>query len=178
MIEEDDNITGVSFIITSTKLYVPVITLTINENILENIKQGFRRTISWNKYRSEITERPKNNNLDYLIDRAFRNINRLFTLSFKNGENDHTIKSFHKYYMPLVEIKEFIVLIDNKPFFDQPVKNKQEACEKLIEMPRNDGYTTNLLDYLYYQNYYKLIGIDLSRQTKSNVPQQINFKGK
>ena len=178
MIEEDDNITGVSFIITSTKLYVPVITLTINENILENIKQGFKRTISWNKYRSEITERPKNNNLDYLIDRAFRNINRLFTLSFKNGENDHTIKSFHKYYMTLVEIKEFIVLIDNKPFFDQPVKNEQEACEKRIEMPRNDGYTTNLLDYLYYQNYYKLIGIDLSRQTKSNVPQQINFKGK
>ena len=80
--------------------------------------------------------------------------------------------------MPLVEIKEFIVLIDNKPFFDQPVKNEQEACEKRIEMPRNDGYTTNLLDYLYYQNYYKLIGIDLSRQTKSNVPQQINFKGK
>ena len=54
----DNNlIIGVSYIITSTKLYVPVFTLSINDNIkfLENIKQGFKRNISWNKYRSEIT---------------------------------------------------------------------------------------------------------------------------
>ena len=44
--------------------------------------------------------------------------------------------------MPLVEIKNFNVLIDKKPFFDQPVKNKQEAYEKLIEMSRIDDYTT------------------------------------
>ena len=58
LIEEDDNITGVSFAITSTTLYVPVVTLSINDIIkfLENIKQGFERTVSWNKYRSEITE--------------------------------------------------------------------------------------------------------------------------
>ena len=66
--------------------------------------------------------------------------------------------------MPLVEIKDVNVLIDNKPFFDQPVRNEQEACEKLIEMLRNDDYTTeNSLDYLYDQNYYNLINIDLSR---------------
>ena len=67
-------------------------------------------------------------------------------------------------------------LIDNQPFFDQPVKNKQEACEKPIEMSNNDNDTTgNLLDYLYRQNCYKLIGIDLSRQTKTSIPQRINF---
>ena len=50
--------------------------------------------------------------------------------------------------MPLVEIKDFNSLIGNNTFFDQPVKNKQEAYEKLIEMSRNDGYTTgNLLDF-------------------------------
>ena len=66
--------------------------------------------------------------------------------------------------MPLVEIKDVNVLIDNKPFFDQPVRNEQQACEKLIEMLRNDDYTTeNSLDYLYDQNYYNLIDIDLSR---------------
>ena len=60
--------------------------------------------------------------------------------------------------MPLAEIKYFNALIDNKPFFDQPVKNKQEENEKLIEMSRSNDYTTrNLLDYLYHQNYYKLI---------------------
>ena len=81
--------------------------------------------------------------------------------------------------MPLVIIKEFNALIDNKSFFDQPVKNKQEAYEKLIKFSRNDDYTTgNLLDYLYHQNYYKLIGTDLSRQTNMSIPQQINFAGK
>ena len=101
LIEEDDHITSVSFEISSTKIYVPVATLSINDNIkfLENIKQGFKRTISWNKYRCEIIVQTKNNNLDYLI-----------------------------------EIKDFNALIDNKPFIDQPVKNKQEASEKLIEM--------------------------------------------
>ena len=80
--------------------------------------------------------------------------------------------------MPLIEIKDFNVLIDNKPFFDQSVKNKEERYEKLIEMSRNDDYTKwNVLDYLYHQNYYKLIGIDLSRQGNTSIPQQINFLG-
>ena len=81
--------------------------------------------------------------------------------------------------MPLIKIKDFNALIDNKPFFDQPVKNKQEAYEKIIEMSRNDDYTTgNLLDFSYHQNYYKIIGIDLSRQTNTSISQQINFIGK
>ena len=72
--------------------------------------------------------------------------------------------------MLLVEIKDFNALINNKPFFDQPVKNKQEAYEKLIEMSRNDDYSTrSLLNYLYHQKHYKLIGIDLSRQTNTSV---------
>ena len=73
--------------------------MSINGNIkiLENIKQGFKITISWNKYRSEITTQPKNNNLDYLIDPTFRNINRLFALLFKNSSNDPTRYSFDKY---------------------------------------------------------------------------------
>ena len=78
--------------------------------------------------------------------------------------------------MLLVEIKVFNALIDNKPFFDQPVKNKQEAYEKFVERSINDGYTTrNLLDYLFPQKYYKLIGIDLSRKTNTSISQQINF---
>ena len=83
--------------------------------------------------------------------------------------------------MQFMEIKDFNALIDNKPFFDQPVKKnkKQETYEKLIKISRNNNYTTgNLLDYLSRQNYYKLIGIDLSRQTNTNIPQQINFTGR
>ena len=125
--------------ITSTKLYAPVDTLSINDNIVfsENIQQGFKITISWNKYRSKITAQAKNNNSGYLIDPTFRNIIRLwiekFVVSFKNGNNDLMGDSFNKYYMPLVEIKDFNALIENKPFFDQSVK-KQEAHEKLIEI--------------------------------------------
>ena len=77
--------TGVTFQITSDKLCVPVVTFSINDNIifLKNIKQGFKRNVSWNKYRSVITMQPKNNNLDYMTDSTIRKINRLFVLSFK-----------------------------------------------------------------------------------------------
>ena len=64
---------------------------------LENIKQDFRRTISWNNCRSEITTQRKNNNLDYLIEPIFRKINRLFGFSFKNGNGGPTKHYFHEY---------------------------------------------------------------------------------
>ena len=84
------------------RFYIPVVTLSINDNIkcLGKLKQGFKRTISWNKYRSEILTKPKESNLDYMINLIFRNINRLFVLSFKNGDDDPTRNSFDQYYMP------------------------------------------------------------------------------
>ena len=81
--------------------------------------------------------------------------------------------------MPLVEIKDFNALIDNKPFFDKPVRNKKEPCRKRIEMSRNNYYATrNLLDYLFHQIYYKRIGMDLLRLTNTSIPRQVNFTGK
>ena len=129
LIEEDNHIIGVIFTITSTKLDIRLVTWSINDNIkfLENIKQGFKRAISLNKYRCEITTEPKNNNLDYLIDQTFKNINRLFILSFKNGYDDPTRSSFDRYYIPLIEIKDFIVLIDNKRLNDRAVKNTRSV---------------------------------------------------
>ena len=78
-----------TFQINNAKFYVPVGTLSINDNIkfLQNIKQGFKRTISWNKHKSEVTTQTTNDNLGYLIDPTF-NINRLYVLSFKNGNDD------------------------------------------------------------------------------------------
>ena len=110
--------TGETFHINSAKLYVLAVTLSINDNIksLENIKPGFKRTINWNKYRSEITAQLKNNNLVCMIVLTFNNIKRLFVPSFKNGDNDPVINSFDEYYMPLPEIKDFNALLDNKPF--------------------------------------------------------------
>ena len=132
-----------------------------------------------NKYRSNMSVQTKNNNLNYLIDPTFTNVNRLFVLSFEN-EIDRT--PFSKYYVPKIEIKDFKVLIDGKPFFEIPIKNKEEACEQMIEMSKNNDYTTgNLLDYEYFSKHYRLIAIDLSKQIESENPdlkQQINFIGR
>ena len=88
--------TSARFRINKTKFYVPVVTLSINNNtrFLEKIKQGFKRMISWKKYRPEITRQPIDNNLNYLIDPTFRNINRLFAISVKNGNNNLTRNYF------------------------------------------------------------------------------------
>ena len=151
-----------------------------NDNkLLEQLKTGFKRTIKWNKYRSEMSNQTKNNNLNYLIDPTFTNANRLFVLTFEN-EDGRT--SFSKYYVPKVEIKDFNVLTDGKPFFEIPIKNKEEAYEAIIEMSKNNNYTTgNLLDYEYFKDHYKLIAIDLSKQIElenSDLKQQINFIGR
>ena len=62
--------TGLEFKITDTKLYVPVVTLSKENDIklLEQLKSGFKRTIKWNKYRSQMTVQSNNNNLNYLIE--------------------------------------------------------------------------------------------------------------
>ena len=99
----DTSPTNAIFQITDTKLYVPVVALsTENEKrLLELSKTGFKRNIKWNKYRSEMTNQIKNNNLNYFIDSTFTKVNRLFVLSFEN-ENDRT--SFSKYYVPNVQM--------------------------------------------------------------------------
>ena len=118
-----------------------------------------------------MTIQPQNNNLNYLIDPTFTKVNRLFVLSFEiieenNVKKDHRDYFLH-YYVPNVEIKDFNVLIDGKKFFDLPVKNEEEAYEKIIEMGRNNDYTTdNLLDFAYFKENYRLIAIDLSKKTK------------
>ena len=176
-----NNPSNVTFKITDTKLYVPVITLSTKDdnNFLEQLKSGFRRTIKWNKYRSEITNQTKTNHLNHLIDPTFTKVNRLFVLSFEN-EGDRT--SFSKYYVPKFEIKDVNVLMDGKSFSDVPVINKDEAYEKIISIGKNNGYSTgNLLDYEYFSKHYKLIAIDLSKQIELENPdlrQPINFIGK
>ena len=71
-----------------------------------------KRIFCWNKQRSEIITKPKDNNLDKLIDLSFKNINRWFVFSFKNNDDDPIRNSFVKYYMTLVEIKDFNALLN------------------------------------------------------------------
>ena len=176
-----NNPSDATFKIKDTKLYVPVVILPAeNDNkLLEQLKTGFKSTFKWNKYRSEMSNQTRNNNLNYLIDPTFIKMNRLFVLSFGN-EEDKT--SFSKYYVPKIKITDFNVLIDGKQFFEIPVKNKEEAYEQIIEISKNNDYTTgNLLDYQYFKDHYQLTAIDLSKQIELENPdlkQQINFIGR
>ena len=128
-----------------------------------------------------MSNQTKNYNFNYLIDPIFNKVNRLFVLPFKNEDEEINVGfSFSKYFMPNVQIKDFNLLIDGKQFFDVPIKNKEEACG-ITEMSKNDYTTGNLLDYKYFSKHYKLIAINLSKQTElenSDLKQKISFIGK
>ena len=103
-----------------------------------------------------------NNNLSILTDPTFTNVNRLFVLAYQAAGNR---QSFSEFYLPRVIVKDFNVITDKLAFFDLPIKTEEEAYEKIIDISRNNEYTTgSLLDYDYFKKYYKLIDIDLSKQ--------------
>ena len=109
---------GLKFELKETKLYVPVVILSKENDtkLLEQLKSGFKRTIKWNKYRSQMTVQPQNNKLNYLIDPTFTNVNRLFVLSFTKTNTGDNRDSFLHYYLPSVQIKDFNVLIDRATY--------------------------------------------------------------
>ena len=98
-----------TFQINHTKLYVPVVTLSTQENmkLLKQIQSSFKRTINWNKYRAKTANQVQNRYLE-------------FVLSFKNDDDRESHK---QHYLPTVEIKDYNVMINGRNFFDQPVKN-------------------------------------------------------
>ena len=103
------------------------------------LKSGFRRTVKWNKYMSYISNQTKNSNLIYLIDPTFDKVNRLFVLSFENEEDR---KSYYKYYVPNVEIKDHNVLIDGNLFFELPVKKYRRDIRKKLSKQQTIMATT------------------------------------
>ena len=108
--------------ITDTKIYVSVVTLLIQDNakLIQQLKPGFKRTISWKKYQSKASTEAQNQYLDSLINLFFQGVNKLFVLSL---ENENGGSSHSEYYLPKVEIQEYNVKIDGKNFFNQPVNN-------------------------------------------------------
>ena len=178
---EIDNPDYATFKITDVTLFVPVVSLSKENDIqlLEQLKNGFKISIKSNKYRSQMSIQLQNENLNFLIEPTFIKIKRLFVLSFPRNNNTDSRYSFSNYYVPKVKVNDFNVLIDGKSFFDLSVKNDEEAYEKIIDMINNiDDTTGNLLDYAYYKKHYRLIAIDLSKQTKLKNPQEINFIAK
>ena len=111
-----------TFTITETNLYVPIVTLSTEDNskLLPQLKNGFKRAITWNKYLAKPELLVWNANFNHLIEPSFQGLNRLFILAF---ENDDQRTSNKRYYITNVEIKDYNVMIDGKNVFDQPLKN-------------------------------------------------------
>ena len=149
---------GVTFAITDTKLYVPVVALSTHDNakLLQQLKSGFTRIINWNKYLSKPELLAQNPILNHLVKPSFQGVNRLFVLAF---ENDAERTSNKRYHFPNREIKDYNVTIDEKNVFDQPVKNDKITYENITKIAtgQGDDYTTScLLDCLFLKKQKKL----------------------
>ena len=138
-----------TFAITDTELYVPVVTLSTQDNatLLQQLKSGYKRVINCNKYLSKPELLVQNPSLTHLVQPRFQGMNRLFVLAF---ENDMPRTSARGYYHPNVEIKEYNIMINGENFSDQPTKNDKVTYENIrkICIGSGDEYTTgSLLDY-------------------------------
>ena len=147
----DNAPTGATLSINDCKLHVPVVTLSKDDDskLLTNLKSGFKREIIWNKYRSQMTTEAVNNNLNILIDPTFTNVHRLFVLAYQNADDR---QSFSQFYLPRVMVKNYNVIIDKLVFFDLPIKTEEEPYVKIIDISRNNEYTTG-------NKYYKKMKI-------------------
>ena len=170
------------FKMTDTKLYVLVVTLSNQDSakLLQQLKSDFRKTINWNKYQSDPKTYTQIRYLNHLVNSSFQGVNRFFVLSFEN-EDDRI--SHSPYYLPEVEIKDYNVIIDGKNFFDQPINSHLKTYKNIrkIATTKGDDYMTGcLLDYSYFEENYKMIAINLSKQqvfdADPRANQQINFK--
>ena len=169
------------FAITDTKLYVPVVTLSTQENtkLLQQLKLGFKRVTNWNKYLSKPELLRRNAKFNHLLEPSFQGVNRLFVLAFENDEQ----RTSHKaYYLLNVAKKDYNIMINGENVFDQPIKNNKVTYENIRKIAIGQGvdYTTGcLLDYSYFVDTYKMIAVDLSKQQVLDADpraiQQIDF---
>ena len=188
---DNDNNRETTFQITSTTLYVPVVTLSTkdNVNLAKQLNEGFKRSVYWNEYRSKIeTKTDDNKNVTiFPLDASFEWVNRLSVFAFNNTNNNaHKVEkdSHRKYFSQRVDISNYNVLIDGRNFYDQPINDQIKKYDEIrkIATGKVDDYTTGcLLDYQYFKEHYQLIAVDLSKQKGLDADpraiQQIEFYG-
>ena len=158
------------FIINDTKLYVPAVTLSKEDNkdFIEQQNKGFERSIYWNEYKiKEINE-----DADANVVMAYNRANGQPT---RNGQQ--------KYYLPRIDLEKYNVIIDGRNFYDNPIESDIEKYRELkkVMIGKGEDYTTgSLLDFNYFDKHYKLVAVDLSKQKELEVDpraiQQIEFK--
>ena len=163
------------FIINDTKLYVPAVTLSKEDNkdFIEQQNKGFQRSIYWNEYKTkEIIENVDANNpaniVRYInLDPSFQGVNRLFVMAYNRTNNQPTRDGRQKYYLPRIDLNKYNVIIDGRNFYDNPIESNIEKYRELkkVMIGKGEDYTTgSLLDYNYFKDHYKLVAVDLSKQ--------------
>ena len=173
------------FIINDTKLYVPVVTLSKEDNkdFIEQQNKGFQRSIYWNEYKTkEQTENADANSPKCIsLDPSFQGVNRLFIMAYNIVDGEPTRNRQRKYYLPRIDLSKYNVIIDGRNFYDNPIESdieKYRELKKVIIGKGEDYSTGSLLDYNYFKKHYKLV-VDLSKQKELDADpraiQQIEF---
>ena len=161
------------FIINDTKMYVPVVTFSKEDNkdFIEQQNKGFQRSIYWNEYKTkEINATVDNNNpansARYInLDPSFQGVNRLFVMAYNRANGQPTRNGQRKYYLPRIDLNKYNVIIDGRNFYDNPIESEIEKYRELkkVMIGKGEDYTTgSLLDFNYFDKCYKLVAVDLS----------------
>ena len=189
-----------TFKMTDSKLYVPVVTLSAEDNarLAKQLDKGFKGPVYWNKYNVidnkivEIARAKEKGPIMELLHSSYQGVKRLFVLAYDNtaGDDHVSFDSFKKYFLPrekntFLKIENYNIEIDGRNFYDQPINGsiKQYDDIRKISTGQGDDYTTDsLLDFAYFEKNYRLIAVDLSKQkaldADSRAIQQIIFTGK
>ena len=175
------------FITNDTKMYVPVATLSKEDNkdFIEQKNKGFQRSIYWNEYKTkEINENADANVFKYInLDPSFQGVNRLFVMAYNRANGQPTRNGRRKYYLPRIDLEKYNVIIDGRNFYDNPIESDIEKYRELkkLMIGKGEDYTTgSLLDFNYFDKRYKLVAVYLSKQKELDADpraiQQIEFK--
>ena len=175
------------FIINDTKLYVPVVTLSKEDNkdFIEQQNKGFQRSIYWNEYKTkEMSENGDDNAVKYIsLDPSFQGVNRLFIMAYSREDGQPDKNSQQKYYLPRIDLKKYNVMIDGRNFYDNPIESDIEKYRELkkVIIGKGEDYTTgSLLHFNYFLKHYKLVAVDLSKQKELDADpraiRQVEFK--
>ena len=151
------------FQITSTKLFVPIVTLSTkdNVNLTKQLNEGFERSVYWNKYKSKIEIKTRNNQTftKFFLGAYFQGVNRLFVLTFNNATenvNNNPVNqtanrvqrdSHKRYFLPRIEIENYSVSIDSRNFYDRPINDLIKKYDEIRKRAtgKGDDYTTGYL---------------------------------
>ena len=136
------------FIINDTKKYVPVVTLSKEDNkdFIEQQNKGFQRSIYWNEYKTkEINENADANVFKYInLDPSFQGVNRFFVMAYSRVDGQPTRNGRKKYYLPRIDLNKYNVIIDGRNFYDNPIESDIEKYRELkkVMIGKGEDYTT------------------------------------